>query len=347
MAHLKRGIVEVMAEQNCLAHALVITVATLTNNSNFPAYRRRRKKILPKVNELLQAAGVDLSRGGGIPELTAFQRHLSEYRIVVSSSLRCDSVMSDGPVATSQRINLLYDDQHYHVITSLTAAMARRYVCPACKNGVLHRCNASCDACSAIPLCIQDNARIPLDECNRYFRKATCFENHKRLKISGKTVCEVKRRCECGAVEERYHECYKRYCSQYLKKRDLGHRCYISPLSDRASCSDKVLFVFYDFETTQNTKCSDNSFQHVPNLMCVQQICALCEGDPNVHVDCRRCGKRKEFLEILSAISFPTFSKPGPGLTGSWPLPIMPRPSTSCLYSVVCCGRNCCLSSPS
>jgi hypothetical protein len=33
-----------------------------------------------------------------------------------------------------------------------------------------------------------------------HFRSVTCYENHKRLKVSGKTV--AKRRCrECGAME--------------------------------------------------------------------------------------------------------------------------------------------------
>jgi hypothetical protein len=81
---------------------------------------------MPKVRELLQATAFDLSREAGVPELQAFQRHLSQYRIVVYSGLRCDSIMFDGQVATPQRINLLYEEQHYHVITNLTAAMGKR-----------------------------------------------------------------------------------------------------------------------------------------------------------------------------------------------------------------------------
>jgi hypothetical protein len=56
---------------------------------------------------------------------------------------------------------------------------------------------------------------------------------------------------------------------------------------------DKVLYVFYDFETAQDTKCGDASYEHVPNLVCVQQSCAVWEDDPDMDVDCRRCGKRK------------------------------------------------------
>jgi hypothetical protein len=81
MARLKKSIVEVKAKQNCLAHALVIDMAKVTSDPDYEAYRKGRK-ILTKVHELLHASGIDLSRGG-IPELTAFQRHLSRYRIVV------------------------------------------------------------------------------------------------------------------------------------------------------------------------------------------------------------------------------------------------------------------------
>jgi hypothetical protein len=44
----------------------------------------------------------------------------------------------------------------------------------------------------------------------RHFRNAAYFENHKQLKISGKTVCEAKKLCrECGVMEGRGLECKK------------------------------------------------------------------------------------------------------------------------------------------
>jgi len=49
----------------------------------------------------------------------------------------------------------------------------------------------------------------------------------------------------------------------------LGHECYMSPLSDRAPRSVKVLYVFYDFEITHAIKRGDPSFEHVPNPVCV------------------------------------------------------------------------------
>ena len=56
--------------------------------------------------------------------------------------------------------------------------------------------------------------------------------------------------------------------------------------------SDNVLFVFYDFETTQETKISDSATDHNPNLVCLQQFYSDCEMQPDIHVDCEHCGKR-------------------------------------------------------
>jgi len=51
MVRLKRSIVEVKAEENCLAHAIIISIAKLTNDPNYKAYRQGRK-IRPVVNYL-------------------------------------------------------------------------------------------------------------------------------------------------------------------------------------------------------------------------------------------------------------------------------------------------------
>ena len=71
MAHLKRSIVEVKAEENCLAHALIITIARVDNDANYKAHCQGRK-IRYVVETLLQETGIDLTNGAGIPELIRF-----------------------------------------------------------------------------------------------------------------------------------------------------------------------------------------------------------------------------------------------------------------------------------
>ena len=67
----------------------------------------------------------------------------------------------------------------------------------------------------------------------------------------------------------------------------------MKPLLNVLPRSDNVLFVFYDFETTQDTKISDSATVHIPNLVCLQQFCSLCEMQPDISVDCKLCGKRE------------------------------------------------------
>jgi hypothetical protein len=127
MAHLKKSIIEVKVEQNCLAHALVIAIAKLIDDPNYKSYRQGRK-IHAVVVRLLETTGIDLSNGGGLPELTSFQEHFCDYKIVVYDGLNCNSLLFDGQAELSQRFNLLYDyvTRHYNVIGSLTGAMAKK-----------------------------------------------------------------------------------------------------------------------------------------------------------------------------------------------------------------------------
>jgi len=61
-------------------------------------------------------------------------------------------------------------------------------------------------------------------------------------------------------VTDARHECNKVFCANCKQKRDAGHLCCLRPLKDALpDASDKVLYVFYDFETTQNNLYSDKA----------------------------------------------------------------------------------------
>jgi hypothetical protein len=174
MVHLKRSIVHVNADENCLAHALVIAIAKVENDPNYKAYSQGRK-IRPEVQRLLETTGIDLSSGGGIPEVECFQDHFrDQYNIVVYGGLNCDSISFEGRVDALKRLNLLLDDanRHYHVINSLTGAMAKHYVCQACGQGCrydrTHVCDQICSDCKGSPPCISAGTRVPCNDCGRH-----------------------------------------------------------------------------------------------------------------------------------------------------------------------------------
>jgi len=237
----------------------------------------------------------------GIPELNRFQEHFRDYKIFVYEGLGCYDIMYEGQVDSSKHLNLLYDDveRNCHVITNLTGAMAKRYIFNACNKScgrdITHVCDQTCSDCMASPPCTFSDVRLTCDGCNRRFRSRTCFANHKQRTANRKSVCERKRCCAtCGLlVTDDRHEFNKLFCANCKQNRDAGHLCYMRPLKDVLSdASDKVLYVFYDFETTQNTKYSDKATLHVPDLVCVQQFCSQCE-DAEYCGECVRCGHRK------------------------------------------------------
>ena len=64
------------------------------------------------------------------------------------------------------------------------------------------------------------------------------------------------------------------------------------PLVNVPASSERVLYVFYDFENSQDTKHSDTTNEHVPKLVCLQQFCSKCENMSDIRQDCIQCGKR-------------------------------------------------------
>ena len=185
--------------------------------------------------------------------------------------------MYEGKVDSSKHLNLHYDDveRHYLVVTNLQSVMAERYVCKACykcsRSDVTHVCDQTCSDCKASPPCAFSGTRFPCNDCNRYFRSMSCLASHKQNTSKKKSVWEHKRSCAtCGwFVTDARHKCNKVFCANCKLNRDVGHLCYMKPLKDvLPDASDKVLYVFYDLETTQNTKYSDKATLHVLDLVC-------------------------------------------------------------------------------
>ena len=71
MAHLKNSIVEVEADENCLAHAILIPISRVDNVPNYKAYRKGRN-VGRLVLNLIETTHIDLSNGAGVPELVRF-----------------------------------------------------------------------------------------------------------------------------------------------------------------------------------------------------------------------------------------------------------------------------------
>jgi len=240
LIHLKRNIVEMKAEENCPAHALIIAIAKLHNDANY-ILERKGSKIRSVVQMLLQEIGIDLTNGAGIPEINRFQKHFRDYKIVVYQGLGFDDVMFEFQTDSAKRLNLFYDDveRNYHVITELTGAMAKKYVYIACRKSCMRDITQVCDQKfndgMASPPCAFCEVRFNCDECNTHFRSRSCFANHKQNSAKGKFLHERKRCCAtCGIlVTYENHECNKLFCAISKQNRDVVYLCYMRPINTR------------------------------------------------------------------------------------------------------------------
>jgi hypothetical protein len=111
-----------------------------------------------------------------------------------------------------------------------------------------------------------------------------------------KSVCEPKRSCQsCDEFIDpsRKQKCGKHYCETCKAYKEGQHFCYMQPLKKVPPSGDGVLYVFFEFQTTQITRYSNTAWLYVPNLVCIQQFCSRCESSDNFDEECKQCGKRK------------------------------------------------------
>ena len=94
-------------------------------------------------------------------------------------------------------------------------------------------------------------------------------------------------------MTKKNHECFKPYCANCNQNMEINHLRYMQPLKNELPSADDV-FVFCDFETTQDTKINESAKLHVPILVCLHQFCTACDmRDEDDEQDCARCGKRR------------------------------------------------------
>ena len=127
LSAIKKSIVTVKTAFLCLAHALIIAIAKVNDDSKFKSYSNGYCLTEP-VEKLLNACGVDLSNGGGFDELQQFQQYLSDYKIIVFDGLNPDRVIFSGNSLSTKKLYHLHDRDsgHYNVITNLKGAMAKK-----------------------------------------------------------------------------------------------------------------------------------------------------------------------------------------------------------------------------
>ena len=168
--------------------------------------------------ELHESAGVPLCTCG-IPEVKKFQAALPDYQLNVISKEHLNALIYSGPEA-DRCLYLYHHDDHYDVIASMPAFLARRKYSRKCKKGFYKITDHPCgDLCK---LCNTQNCSLVkwkfCKDCNRFFKSDECFSRHKDDAGPAKSLCRALVKCKkCKRVVTRAslrdHHCGKVRCS--------------------------------------------------------------------------------------------------------------------------------------
>ena len=275
-------------DELCLARALVVSIAKIENDSRYKVIANHRNSLQECLaHDLHQKAGVPIG-SCGIDQVKQFQAYLTDYQINIVSKEHQNSIIFSGP-DKEKRIYLFLHDNHFDVITSMPAFVARKKYCHTCKKGYDHVKHHLCgDTCK---LCYFQNCPIvswtPCSDCNRFFKSQECFDRHKQNVGNAKSICLSTAKCpHCHLVFARtqlrpdLHHCGLKRCSTCEKYVGIeDHQCYMQPVKEKPTretslCDDEAdedvhengynELLFFDFE------CIQENGTHEPNLCVIQ-----------------------------------------------------------------------------
>lgn len=293
----RKGIVVIKNKDSlCLPCSIVVGKAHAEKDKDYELVRKnRRNRQTLGARKLMADAGVTISdEGAGVRELQQFQNFLPRHKIIVYNyGEKGRDVYFEGDVRRPQyKINLLFHNGHYNVITNLTAAFACSYFCETCHvpfdHRGDHRCAVTCYSCKRSPPCVLEGDGIYCGDCNRQFMNRDCFTVHTR------NICRTIRKCpDCKKMimmkqRKTRHVCGETYCRVCKEFMPPNHRCFMK-VDYRQPISENYLFIFFDLETRQDEVLDSAAHVHRVNLCISQQYCWKCINSSD---SCQNCKDR-------------------------------------------------------
>ena len=267
----------------CLSRAIVTAHANLNKDMWIKTqlkngFNKSRPLQETEALKLHEVAGVSISdHGCTLEDVDTFAKYLGVQINTVDEDYFNEIIHTANP-DVNKVIYLHKNGNHYDVITSMPAFLAKDYYCHTCKKGYTrhdkHKCPNKCLACFKPEKHTGD--KLFCDKCNRTFFGQRCYEEHLKNRSKGKkrdVVCEIVKKClECKRTvsDLKQHVCGHATCNNCKECCDLTkHQCYMLPVETKGgACTrpipckkDKCLccktrtkkYIFYDFETQQGT----------------------------------------------------------------------------------------------
>jgi len=274
--------------------ALINPNAVFSTNANSQRMRAMR---------LQKDVGISMTKPVAVTELVKYERHLN-VQIVVISGDEGNAIIYKGFKPMKDKIYLYLKTQHYHSIVNIKGFFVNKTLCTQCltvyKRGAKHSCKFVCRTCERSN-CVYDEESHACPDCNLICRNAECFVAHKEPReytVGAKrgeerlSLCETYYRCKkCTKILDitkrdlESHQCGEWFCTCCSEFVVGEHLCYYRI---RKPKSTSGRFLFYDFETSQDTVMTcEKGYANRPKDDCGDciegQLCAACRKCRNCH----------------------------------------------------------------
>ena len=307
----KRCIVKIPAYDGfCLVRAVVLGMAYNELGRHRISKMNRsfkNKEFTQRLNDFFQETSgqIELKRDAGIAEISQIETFLNKTQIMVVSK---DFIKNtdDGVVylnkdlvldAHTKFIYLLYEDNHYDLITSMQAFTASNCWCDFCKQAYrdkqAHGCRLICKACKSVD-CATTKADVftppvKCTKCSLSLHSATCSLKHSI------DFCKQKKKCDkCNMFLGRRHVCGEdaNWCYNCNESVQPEHKCFMRK-GDSPPQKSPTGYVFFDFEASEHPE----SHIHSVNLAKAVHVDTCCLDKEAGH-RCTKCVKMHTFLNI-------------------------------------------------
>ncbi|XP_071086345.1 uncharacterized protein [Haliotis cracherodii] len=343
----KRCIVRIKNEdQSCLARALVVAQHYAHKPHPLtPAWKAQLVRLMRtnrvdvqglRARALFRRLGLPEGPCRGLDDLARVGRALTHlhYQLKVYSQevgqrllYKCDEAPPHATV-----LHLYHHDQHYDVITSMSAFYGSDHYCERCDKRYdhpeKHPCTKEyrCHRCFYSSYCgPQEELGIPCLTCQGWFPNPTCYTRHLQSPSEGKpSACQSIHRCpncfQLVRVLETpmvHHECFdeEHPCLVCREPMTPDHRCYMTPLREENEEGEEGEEGEGEGEGGEETEkegeeeqhhvrddvqyvfydfeCMQDTGEHIPNLCVVQLGCGRCISEVSKNL-CEHCPWREE-----------------------------------------------------
>ncbi|XP_072173772.1 uncharacterized protein [Diadema setosum] len=154
MLFRKRCIIRMKnADNMCCPRAIVTGIARIEKHPNWNSIRQGYKEQREYAIDLYKQAGIPVNTRCGIEEIKLFENtpRMANYRVVLVSREHLNFVTYTGPEDRQHTIYLYIHDNHFDLITSMSAFYNKSYFCEKCLKGydgrLEHKCIHTCKLC--------------------------------------------------------------------------------------------------------------------------------------------------------------------------------------------------------